>query len=52
VDIGAYDTCLFACRYCYATRRPEIARQAHAAHDAEDTILFRPPHLLHRELGG
>jgi hypothetical protein len=45
VDIGAYDTCLFGCRYCYATTALDAARARRAAHDPADTILVRPPHL-------
>jgi len=50
VDIGAYDTCLHGCRYCYATRRHEAAAAAHAAHDPLDSMLCRPPHLRGRDL--
>lgn len=32
-DIGAYDHCLFGCRYCYATSSFERARSLHAGHD-------------------
>jgi len=32
-DIGAYDTCLFECRYCYATSSFERSRERHAGHD-------------------
>lgn len=32
-DIGVYDTCLYGCRYCYATRSFETARKNHAKHD-------------------
>jgi len=42
VDIGMYDTCLFGCAYCYATRQVEAARLNHSQHDPRDTILWRP----------
>lgn len=45
VDIGAYDTCLFGCSYCYATRNRKIALSRHASHDSCDSILFRPDKL-------
>ena len=31
-DIGMYDTCLFGCTYCYATRSFELARKNHKEH--------------------
>lgn len=39
-DIGAYDTCLFGCQYCYATRSFDRARQQHAAHNPESPSLI------------
>jgi DNA repair photolyase len=45
VDIGAYDTCIFGCRYCYATRNREAALARFREHDPGDTLLWRPPHL-------
>ncbi|GAB4141598.1 MAG: DUF1848 domain-containing protein [Planctomycetota bacterium] len=32
-DIGAYDTCLFGCAYCYATQSRERAARNYAMHD-------------------
>jgi Domain of unknown function (DUF1848) len=39
-DIGAYDTCLHGCIYCYATRDREVARPLHARHDPESPTLI------------
>ncbi len=45
VDIGSYDTCLHGCVYCYATNSRKAALKRHAAHDLNDTVLFRPERL-------
>jgi hypothetical protein len=45
VDIGAYDTCIFGCAYCYATRSRAAALARARHHDPDDTLLWRPPSL-------
>jgi len=39
-DIGAYDTCLHGCIYCYATRDRETARARHDRHQAACATLL------------
>jgi hypothetical protein len=41
-DIGAPDTCLHGCRYCYATCSDALAQKRYAAHDPQSPILFQP----------
>jgi hypothetical protein len=50
VDLGAYDTCPYGCRYCYATRSREAALARLREHDPQDTLIWRPPAL--RAAGG
>lgn len=44
-DIGAFDSCLFGCEYCYATVSHSAAKKRHHDHDPDDTILWRPSTL-------
>ncbi len=50
VDIGAYDTCAFGCRYCYATNSRAAALIRLSEHDPEDSALWRPRTMRGRDL--
>jgi hypothetical protein len=39
-DIGMYDSCLYGCQYCYATRSFERARKNYQEHDPESPSLL------------
>lgn len=42
-DIGVYDTCLYGCVYCYATRSFDRARERYHAHDPHSPTLLGAP---------
>jgi hypothetical protein len=45
IDIGAYDTCIYGCAYCYATNSRSAALRRLRTHDPDDSVLWRPASL-------
>ncbi len=39
IDIGQYDTCQNACKYCYANRSPQLARANFSKHDPRSPLI-------------
>lgn len=39
-DIGAYDTCLNGCKYCYANKSQQKARDNYRLHDPDSPLLL------------
>ncbi len=49
-DIGAYDTCMHLCRYCYANNDPGLVRENARRHDPSSPFLigsYREDDLIH-----
>ncbi|NWG18148.1 MAG: DUF1848 domain-containing protein [Chloroflexi bacterium] len=49
-DIGAYDSCVHGCVYCYAVQRPDAARQQYRRHDPSGEFLIEKHNAETRSL--
>jgi len=51
-DIGAYDTCLHACAYCYAVSNLQVSRKFYEQHDPSAEWLCGPGRTLAKKHEG